>query len=180
MSNGLKPRQDDTQKRYGMTMIVLGWLCILGILTLYFGDWIGRQKNPNQQLTSTTTENGAEEIQLRRNRAGHYVATGRINDTEVNFLLDTGATDISIPASVARKLKLRRGPPVLVHTANGTITIYTTRLEQVSLGEIVLHNVRAGINPHMDGEDVLLGMSFLGQLDFSQQGNTLSLRERPS
>ena len=180
MSFEPEPAQGESQKRYGMTMIVLAWMIVIGFLTLYFGGWLDQQANPNRRLDSSVAPDGVEEIHLRRNRAGHYVATGRINDTEVDFLLDTGATDVSVPEALVNELGLRRGRVLRVQTANGSIAIFATRLDRVSLGSITLYNVRAGINPHMDGREVLLGMSFLGQLDFRQQGRTLTLRRRPS
>lgn len=120
------------------------------------------------------------EVILQRNRMGHYVANGEINNQPVRFLLDTGATSISLPAEVAQRLGLKGTRKHQVETANGTITVSATRLHQVSLGGITLHNVRAHINPHMDGEDVLLGMTFLKHLEMIQRGNTLTLRAEVS
>ncbi len=94
-------------------------------------------------------------------------------------MLDTGATTVSVPAAVAHRLGLKRGPPVLSNTANGTITTYLTRLASVSVGDITLHNVKANINPHMGGNEVLLGMSFLKHLEFTQRGDTLTLKQLP-
>jgi len=117
------------------------------------------------------------ELTLQRNRFGHYVASGNINDTPVVFLLDTGASDVSVPENLARQIGLKRGRPMMYQTANGTITVFATRLDKVDLGGIVLRQVRASINPNMQGNEVLLGMSFLKHLEFSQRGNTLVLRQ---
>ena len=65
-----------------------------------------------------------------------------------------------------------------VQTANGTTTAYATRLDSLQLGEIEVHNVKAQINPSMDSDEVLLGMSVLKHLDFNQQGDILTLRQR--
>jgi aspartyl protease family protein len=65
-----------------------------------------------------------------------------------------------------------------IQTANGRATAYATRLDSLQLGEIEVRDVRAHISPSMDGEEVLLGMSVLKQLDFNQQGDTLTLRLR--
>ena len=67
-----------------------------------------------------------------------------------------------------------------MQTANGVVTAYATRLQRVELGEIALTDVRAHINPGMRGDDVLLGMSFLRQLDLTQRNGTLTLRQRDS
>jgi aspartyl protease family protein len=112
---------------------------------------------------------------LERNRYGHYHARGQINGRDVEFLLDTGATEVSVPAVVANRLRLRKGAEMQVNTANGILIVYAARLERVQLGNIVLHNVKAHINPGIKTDEVLLGMSFLKQLEFSQRGNTLTL-----
>jgi len=110
---------------------------------------------------------------------GHYLANGEINGRPVTFLLDTGATDISIPALLAKDLGLERGAARRYQTANGTITTYGTRLETVRLGGIVRRQVRAHINPGMRQGEVLLGMSFLKHLEMVQRGNQLTLRQYP-
>jgi len=92
-------------------------------------------------------------------------------------LVDTGASHVSIPEPVAMKIGLEKGAPFLVNTANGTITVFATILPEISLGEIKLHNVRADINPHMDGDEILLGMSFLRDLSITHQGDQLTIRQ---
>jgi aspartyl protease family protein len=64
-----------------------------------------------------------------------------------------------------------------MRTANGTATVYRTRLDQVSLGGLTQNNVRGSINPHVAGDYILLGMTFLGGIDFSQSDGVLTLRE---
>jgi len=157
-------------------MIILCWIVLLGLLTIYFSRYLEQQNNPNQNLTAT--QNGqANEVQLQRNRYDHYVASGLINSQEVTFILDTGATDISIPEKVAQKLRLKAGIKIPVNTANGQINVYATTLNSVSLGSIELNDIRANINPYMQGEEILLGMSFLKHLHFSQQGDQLLIRQ---
>jgi len=166
---------EDEQKRMGKFMIIGMWVLVVGLLTMMFNNILERQYNPNQQLISQP--GAGNEVTLKRNKFGHYVASGLINGQPVVFMLDTGATDIAIPARVADKLGLKRGRKVTYQTAKGPATAYATVLEQVSLGDIQLHNVRASINPHMNSEEVLLGMSFLKQLEFTQKGNSLTLRQ---
>lgn len=167
-----------SNRRLGFGMIVLAWLLALGILTAYFSGWLGGQRNPNQSIETLVTAGGAREVVLKQNRYGHYVATGRINGARATFLLDTGATDVSVPADLAEEAGLEIGPPARAQTAAGEITTRMTRIDRVELGGIVLENVRAHINPRMRGEEVLLGMSFLRQLEFSQRGDELTLRQR--
>ncbi len=162
--------------KIGRMMILLAWILLLVLLSILFRDYLAQQNNPNRHIV-TGTEDGERRIELQRNRYGHYLASGRINDKDVTFLLDTGATDVSVPAPVADDLDLKRGFAVQVQTANGVITVYSTRLNKVEIGNIVLHDVRAHINPRMQGREILLGMSFLKNLEFQQQGDTLTLTQ---
>ncbi|MNT53873.1 Retroviral aspartyl protease [compost metagenome] len=120
---------------------------------------------------------GFIEVQLAGNGQGHFVADGQINGQAVHFLLDTGATDVAIPEGLAAKLALERGAPVMLSTANGRTQGYRTRLETLQLGDILLREVRALVVPGLDGEQVLLGMSALKQLEFTQRSGTLLLRQ---
>jgi len=160
----------------GISMVVLAWILLLGILAWWFAGYEESQNNPNQNINSRYTTEGAQEIVLQRNRYGHYVATGSINNVPVTFLLDTGASDVSIPDSLAKKLGLKRGISQIYNTANGQITAYATRLDRIDLGGIELRNIRASINPAVQGEEILLGMSFLKELEFTQRGDTLTIR----
>ncbi|MBL3528491.1 MAG: TIGR02281 family clan AA aspartic protease [gamma proteobacterium endosymbiont of Lamellibrachia anaximandri] len=158
-------------------MIFAAWALLLGLLALFFSDQLERQANPNRDLASVSTESGPKEITLLRNRAGHYVAPGTINGTPVIFLLDTGATNVAVSASLAERLALKRGAQSISLTANGRVKTWLTRLDQVQLGSIIRQDVRATIMPGMGGDEVLLGMSFLKHLELVQKGKTLILRQ---
>ena len=169
-------RPEEQQRRIGKFMVGAMWLLLLGLLTLFFNDFLDKQHNPNQQIASVLRD-GQQEIVLQRNKYGHYVASGMINQQPVVFMLDTGATDISIPHKVAQRLGLKPGRAITYQTANGPAINYATQLDAVSLGNITLYNLPASINPNVNHEDVLLGMSFLKHLEFSQKGDTLTLRQ---
>ena len=81
------------------------------------------------------------------------------------------------PRRAGRDLNLARGSPVLLSTANGRTEGYRTRLASLQLGDIHLQNVRAIVVPGLDGPTVLLGMSALQQLEFTQRGGTMLLRQ---
>ena len=167
---------EEQQRRIGKIMVGAMWLLLLGLLTLFFNNVLEEQYNPNQQIASVQRD-GQQEIVLQRNKFGHYVASGMINQQPVVFMLDTGATDISIPQKVAQRLGLQRGRPITYQTANGPAVNYATQLDSVSLGHLTLNHLPASINPNVNQEDVLLGMSFLKHLEFSQKGDTLTLRQ---
>lgn len=165
------------QRRLGGWMYIGFWILLFVLLGSIFSRWLDHERNPNQDVVSRVTNGGVREVVLKRNRMGHYYATGTINGHRVEFMLDTGATDIAVPASVAEDIGLRRLGRVQYETANGIASGYATRLDSVRVGKIVLHDLSAGINPHMDGDVVLLGMSFLKRIEFTQRGDTLILRQ---
>ena len=164
-------------RKLGVGMVVAMWVIVLMLLTAYFSHWEEGQFNPNQTLHSAISTDGVREVVLKRNRYGHYVASGAINNMPVVFMLDTGATDISVPQAVAERLDLQPGPAVYYQTANGKAKAYITQLDNVSLGNISLQSVRAHINPNFHSEEILLGMTFLKHLEFTQKGDTLTLRQ---
>lgn len=162
----------------GRGMIVAAWVLILGLLAVYFQDYLDDSRNPNQEPDSRHSADGSTEVHLLRNRSGHYVASGLIAGRPVTFLLDTGATLVAVPEQLARRLDLSWGAPMWASTANGTVTAHRTVLPSVSLGAISMTDVPATIMPRMDGDEVLLGMSFLKQLEWRQREGVLTLRHR--
>ena len=158
-------------------MIYLAWILLLVMLTIGANSFLETQHNPNKNIKSAYNNDRIPEVLLRQNHQGHYVADGEINGQKVTFLLDTGATGISIPKIMADNLQLKSGYPSQANTANGRITVYSTELKTVSLGAIQLNDLRGHINPHMDGDEILLGMTFMRHLELTQKNQTLLLRQ---
>ncbi len=158
-------------------MIVATWASLVVLLSLIFSNILDKQKNPNQEPKVNYGKAGVAEVVLEQNRAGHYVATGKINGYSVVFLVDTGATDVALSRQLADKLSLPRGAVFNSRTANGTVKSIQTRLNHVQLGSIKITNVEASILPTMRENEVLLGMSFLKQLELVQRGSRLTLRK---
>ena len=170
--SGTEPKARE-QKRIGTAMYVLAWLAFMVLLGFYFQDVLDTQRNPNQALNTSYGAGGIREVILQRNKYGHYVASGEINGHAVEFLLDTGATGVAIPEHIAQRLRIKRGQAYSTQTANGVATAYAARLNSVSIGEIEITDVSAGIAPGLQTDEVLLGMSFLRHIEFTQRGDTL-------
>jgi aspartyl protease family protein len=151
------------------------WLAAIGLLGgLYlFFSMLGDEGGG---MVSSVDSDGAAMVVLEQDRSGHYVAEGEINGQGVTFLVDTGATDVALPESVARALGLQFGPRVKVMTAAGPATAWMTRLDEVAIGDIRRRNVRASIT---SGEfnGILLGMSFLKHYSLRQQDGKLVISQ---
>ena len=117
----------------------------------------------------------AQTIVLQQNNRGHYVASGLINDVEVVFLLDTGATQVAVPQALATKLGLKKGASLSLHTAAGTVTGQRTHIKSLSLGPFTLYDLDAVIMPS-DSLDILLGMNVLRQFELIQRNGQLTIR----
>jgi aspartyl protease family protein len=175
-----KDDQRDITSRTGMTMMVVAWILFMFILAGGFDYLLSKRINPNQNIVTNEyyLANGLQkEIVLERNAYGHYVTSGTINDYEVVFLLDTGATQIAVPESLANDIGLTKQQPIVVKTANGNARAYRTRIASVGIGDIKLYDLNATILTNMPGKEILLGMNFLKHLEITQKGKTLTIKQ---
>ena len=164
-------QQNNSDSRLGRRMLWLSAIGLLGSLYLFFSMF-----EEGGGMTSSVDSDGSAMVVLEQDRSGHYVAQGQINGQEVSFLVDTGATDIALPESVARALGLDFGPRVQVMTAAGPANAWMTRLDEVVVGGIRRRNVRASITTG-EFNGILLGMSFLRHYSLQQQDGKLVIRQ---
>jgi aspartyl protease family protein len=170
--------KNDTTANFGKGFVWIAWLIGIALLVFIFQDLLDGQYNPNQDPKLSMQANGKAAVTLEQNRQGHYVTNGAINGRKVTFLLDTGATQVSIPAHIAENLALQAQGQQRVQTANGIITVFSTRINELRIGNIYLYDIAANINPSMAADEILLGMSALKRVEFSQTGKQLILREQ--
>lgn len=166
------PPSPDTQV-LGKVMVISAWVLALLLLMLFFDRWSSSHyANTNPKVV---TINGEEKTVLQRNYQNQYLVKGSINGKPVVFLLDTGASDVVVSSKLAKELNLIHGPQAIAGTAGEDITVFQTRIKELIIGNIVLHNVGASINPSMKREEVLLGMTALKKITFHQEGDQLIL-----
>lgn len=170
------PAPEDKNSILGKNMMLIAWLIAIALLTWIFGSWEQSQFNPNDSPVSSNSH-GTTEVVLKRNRYSHYVVSGSVNHQKAVFMLDTGATLVAIPGQLQEQLGLVAGQMHYTNTANGTTKAYSTIINRLAIGDIILTDVQASIVPTMQGEEILLGMSVLKQLEFTQKGDQLTLRQ---
>jgi len=123
---------------------------------------------------------GSPSVTLQADARGHFVTVGSINGGGVRFLVDTGATFVSLPTAEAKRLGIdyRRGARGRIQTANGVVEVYRVKLDSVRVGDIEAHNVDAVVS---DGDTLgltLLGTSFLNRVQMQQDGLSMTLTQR--
>ena len=132
-----------------------------------------------QNVAVQPSGSGPATAVLTADAAGHFVTSGVINGSSVRFIVDTGASYISLGASDARRIGIdaSRGQQGVANTANGQASVRLVKLDTVRVGEIVLNNVDALVH-EQDIPLVLLGMSFLNRMEMQRDGQTMTLKKR--
>lgn len=130
-------------------------------------------------LGGTASEGGGSQIVLTATSGGHFVTDGTINGRSVRFLVDTGATYVSMGADQARDLGVDyiKGERGFSNTANGVIPVYKVKLNSVRVGDVQLYNVD-GLVSQAPMAAVLLGNSFLTRFQMKRENDTMTLTKR--
>lgn len=118
-------------------------------------------------------------VTLVADSRGHFFANGSVNGAPIRFLVDTGATLVSLGAGDARRagIDASRGTPAMSMTANGPTRVWRVRLANVKIGDIALSDVEASVHEH-DLPIALLGMSFLNRMEIRRDGVSMVLTQR--
>ena len=133
------------------------------------------------QISTSFAKGSTKRVSIYRNPRGMFTTVGSINGLPVNFLIDTGASAIAMGTFEARRLGLNyeiEGTEIVVRTASGLSNAYAVKLNTVKLGDIVQRNVEAFVIDNDEPDTVLLGMSYLGQLNIVNEGAVMHLEQR--
>lgn len=133
-----------------------------------------------QHAESAALTGALQTVTLAADARGHFVAEGRVNGSRVRFLVDTGATLVTLSAAQARRLGIdfKSGQPAVSQTANGRVLVYRVRLDSVTLGPMTLLAVDAVVHESPGLDIALLGMSFLNRTEIRREGENLTLTKR--
>ena len=144
--------------------MAMAWGMIFVGLVAGYGLWddIRSDVMPRQAVL---TEDRA--IEVARSNDRHFNVTMRLNGEPIEFVVDTGATDMVLSLADARRAGLNPDELAFAgsaRTANGTVRTAFTTVDQVAIGPVTFNNVRVAVNGgEMRGS--LLGMSFLDRFD---------------
>jgi aspartyl protease family protein len=124
--------------------------------------------------------NNSRSMVIKAGPDGHFAVEARIDGRRLPFLVDTGASEITIRASDAARLGVRPSQSeysIRISTANGEGRAAVADLRSVEVGDITVRNLRALVVPDSALGVNLLGMSFLSRVRWSHERGKLILEQ---
>ena len=136
--------------------------------------------NLNQAVGGGYKKPERSKVTIYPDNWGMYSIKGKINGQAVNFLVDTGATFVTINGDLANSLGIEylQGSPTKIQTASALESAWLVRLDSVSIGGLLVRNVDAVVIPSNPFPEVLLGNSFLQHTSMHRAGNALEIKKR--
>jgi len=132
------------------------------------------------QVSTRLSKPKSSVVRIPSNR-GMYRTNGQINGRSVDFLVDTGATVIAMSRPTADRLQIQyreTGTPIKVSTASELQNAWHVKLNTVTVGGITLHQVDGTVIDTEHDQAILLGMSFLNRVKFSQEQGVVVLEAK--
>ena len=167
-----------TSLRHAAVWLAVGAALVLGYSFRFEVSELG-DRLAGAVVPSRAIEQAGGAVTIRAGRDGHFAVDAEVDGARVRFLVDTGASDIVLSPSDARRLGFDLEPLVFsrrYRTANGVILGAPVRLGKVRVGSITVNGVAASVNG-AEMERSLLGMSFLDRLSgYEVARGTLTLR----
>ena len=175
MINGGEPRA----VAVGQTIDGVRLISVAGDQVIVEVDGKKRPLRVGQHAVGSASADGSGKVILTADSQGHFVTNGTVNGASVRFLVDTGATLISLGASDARRIGIdaSKGQRGITNTANGQAQVSKVKLDTVRVGDVTLHNVDALVHQN-DLPVALLGMSFLNRMEMQRDGGTMTLKKQ--
>ncbi len=132
-----------------------------------------------QNVAAQPSGSGPATVTLTADSRGHFITMGNVNGVPIRFLVDTGASLISLGAGDARRAGIdpSKGQKAITNTANGQATVSLVKVNSIRVGDVVLNNVDASVH-QQDMPVALLGMSFLNRMEMQRNGDTMILKKR--
>ena len=159
---------------WGALAITLIWLLLAGVI---YSAWVWYENTQRESLVPYAGHGG--ELVIPRHTDGHFYVKGEVNHAPVNFMIDTGATAVSVNHEQAAQAKLPSGHAVTIQTANGSVPGELVHGVPVRAGHLVYNDtlvVRGLVG--LPSDQALLGQSFLMQFNIELREREMILRPR--
>lgn len=150
--------------------VLIIWIIIFSAIYLYFNTKL----EPRITVAKQSLVSG--EVIIPRSWDGHYYIQGSINSYPVIFMVDTGATVVSLGTEIARRAQLPKGRPANFTTAGGVVQGEMVNDQTIEAGGIVVSGLQISVG--LPGDMALLGQNFLRNIDVIQSNDTMTLRLR--
>lgn len=134
-------------------------------------SWATRAMAVEQELGAEPKAKQA--LVLRQQGNGHYMVTGAVNGKPLNFVVDTGASAISLPRDFAYMANMSCSEQVKVQTANGASSACMGVIAKLKVGPFLLRDVPAYMAPNLN--QPLLGMNVLQRFRIEQDNGEMRL-----
>lgn len=133
-----------------------------------------------REVGTVYAQNEPASVDLERQADGHFITTGRINNRWVEFMVDTGATSVTLNSFTADLLGIDyiNAETVEVATAQGNTDAYQVILGSVAVGDVLLTNVRAFIIRGRFPQTILLGNTFLSRVNMRIENTAMTLQAK--
>jgi aspartyl protease family protein len=133
------------------------------------------------QRISSGSGGGSQRTTIIADAKGHFFTTATINGVSMPFMVDTGATMVTISSAHAKSANITytSGERGMMQTANGITVAYKVKLDTIRLGDITLNNVDGVVMENDQlGKFGLLGLSFLNRTEMRREGDSMTLTRR--
>ena len=172
------------RRPFGNLRYLALWTVVLLVLAYGYTAWGTNSINPYNLVSALTPQRDSAELigkaQFFSNNNGEFVVTGLVNNVEILFLVDTGASDVVLTTHDAQRVGMIPDDMIfsrLYRTANGTVYGAPVRLSAVTVGGVRVKNVRASVSGGSLHRS-LLGMSYLSRIsEFSIRNQILTLHQ---
>jgi aspartyl protease family protein len=149
--------------RYAAIWLLIGALAYLAMDTVV-----------SPKVARPVVTDGSGIVVIERSRDQHFYVEGGINGHPVTFLIDTGASLVSVSEELARRIGLSPGSPAIFNTAGGRAVGQIVPEASVNVGGIRVDGNRVGVGTQ--GSPALLGQNFLNKVELTQDAHRMILR----
>lgn len=139
-------------------------------------SWTPKIKVKEKLQDKAPEKKARQELVIKQGGNGHYFLEGSVNDKTLTFVIDTGASVVSLPRALAFDAGISCKDQVVMETANGQTGACTAVISELKLGHFVAQNVLATIVPNLS--QPLLGMNILQRFNMKQENGEMHLSAR--
>ncbi|HSR02157.1 MAG TPA: TIGR02281 family clan AA aspartic protease [Methylophilaceae bacterium] len=130
--------------------------------------------------STSSTEAVNRPVSLYADQAGHFFGNLTLNGGSFKYVIDTGATNVTLNSNDAEaaKIDFRKGTRVNMATANGVVPAFKITLNTLKIGTIILNNIDATVIEGSSPPFILLGMSAQNRLNIKRENSIMTLTKK--